>query len=167
MRKVPILILMAVLAMPGEVWAAAAANINVARGFQPHACRFPKTGAPAPGWICTARVRGLAIAAVGSSPRSGAGNAFMEQMAAADARVHLARKLGRVVQGRIDGNHRLQAKEDKVLTSLANESLADTRIIRSIYSPDGTLYVLVGLDAAHAEQMIDSVSSSYLERKHP
>ncbi len=47
---------------------------------------------------------------------------------------------------------------------LTDESLRDARIVKRAYAPDGTLYVLVGLDALQAHEKIDSVSSAYLAR---
>ena len=105
-------------------------------------CLFPKSKKRAPDWVCNAHADGLAVAAVGSAVKSGAGLSFMEQMATADARTHLAQNLRGSVQKKVAGS------DGAPTTRIIDESLQDTKVIKSAYGPDGTLYVLVGLDEA-------------------
>ena len=56
-------------------------------------CLFPKSRKRAPSWVCKAPADGSVMTAVGSAGKSGAGTSFMEQMAAADARMQFARNL--------------------------------------------------------------------------
>jgi hypothetical protein len=95
----------------------------------------------------------------------------MEQMAAADARMRLARDLRGSVQNRIKGSADYPSKEaadrdSALITRIANDSLTGAKIIRSTFSPDGTLYVLVGLDDTNAKKIIESIATNYLEQKH-
>ena len=57
-------------------------------------CTFPDAPAvAAPGWVCDEPVEGLAVSAVGSADKSGAGINFMKQQASAAARVQLAQMM--------------------------------------------------------------------------
>lgn len=84
-------------------------------------CTFPKSRKRAPTWVCTGQDEKQEITAVGSFAKSKAGIAHMEQMASAEARKKLAGKLNQ-------------------------EILEGTIILKSVYAPNGTLYVLVGVD---------------------
>jgi hypothetical protein len=133
-------------------------------------CVFPKSRKRAPIWICNAHTDGLAVTAVGSAVKSGAGISFMEQMAAADARVNLARDLRVSVQNKIKGSEDSTSKDaadqdGAIITKISNDSLQGTRIVKSAYGPNGTLYVLVGLDETSANKLIESISAEYLEQK--
>lgn len=142
-----------------------------AKGQMAKKCLFPKSRKRAPNWVCTAHINGLLVTAVGSSAKSGAGISFMEQMAAADARVRLARNLRESVQNKIKGsedspNKETTGRDSALITRIANDSLLGTKIIKSTFSPDGTLYVLVGLDETSAKKLIESITTNYLEQKH-
>jgi hypothetical protein len=88
----------------------------------------------------------------------------MKQMAAADARVQLAQMMRIQVTNMIKQYAETtgaanQATVDQVNSSvtkqITNESLVGTRLLRSITASDGTLYVLVGLDEASAQQITE------------
>lgn len=132
-------------------------------------CTFPKSARRAPAWVCTARAPGLALAAVGMAPRSQAGVSFMEQMAAADARARLAREVRESVRNKVAGAAAAGRKppepDGSLITVITNDSLQGAQVVKSIYGPNGTLYVLVGLDAAHAQQLIETVTAEYLKQK--
>ena len=128
-------------------------------------CVFPNTKEAAPGWVCDQPVEGVQVAAVGSAAKSDAGIAFMKQMAATDARVQLAQNMRVQVQNMIKQyveTTGAASKEtvDRVNTSvtkqITDQSLQGTKILRSITAPDGTLYVLVGLDTAEAQQLTEA-----------
>ncbi len=119
-------------------------------------CTFPGTNDAAPGWICDEPVEGLTVSAVGSATKSAAGPGFMKQMAAADARVQLAQNMKVQVRNMIkqfvETTGAADAETvDRVNTSVSklitDETLTGTRIYKSRTAPDGTLFVLVGLDA--------------------
>lgn len=94
----------------------------------------------------------------------------MEQMAAADARTHLAQNLSRSVQKKIASpanasNKDTAGRESDLITRIANESLQGTKVIKKAYGPNGTLYVLVGLDEANAKRLNESITADYLQKK--
>lgn len=133
-------------------------------------CLFPKSGKRAPIWVCDAKIDGLAVTAVGSAARSRAGISFMEQMATADARAHLAQNLSGAVQDKIAGrtnaaNKDAADRDRALITRITNESLQGTKVIKRAYGPNGTLYVLVGLDEENAKKLNESISKNYLQQK--
>lgn len=133
-------------------------------------CLFPKSRKRAPDWVCKAHEESLTVAAVGSFHKSGAGAEFMEQMAAADARVHLARKLHESVQKKIteseDSATRNSADRDSTLINkITDEQLQGTKILKSAYGPKGRLYVLIGFDEAGAQKLYEAVAADYLAQK--
>ena len=130
-------------------------------------CTYPNSNRQeaAPGWICDEPVPGIAVTAVGSAQKSKAGIAFMKQMAAADARVQLAQNVRIQVANMIKqyaettgaaGQETVDQVNSSVTKQITNESLAGTRILRSISGPDGTLYVLVGLDEESAQKITET-----------
>lgn len=133
-------------------------------------CLFPKSKKRAPNWVCDGHVDGLAVTAVGSAAKSGAGLSFMEQMAAADARAHLAQNLSEPVQKKTAGsanaaNKDAADREGALITRVADESLHGTKVLKKAYGPNGTLYVLVGLDEASAKKLNESITADYLQQK--
>lgn len=126
-------------------------------------CVFPDApGVAAPGWICDEPVEGVEVAAVGSADKSGAGHDFMKQMAATSARVQLAQRMKVKVQNMIkqyvETTGAANAETvDKALTSvtkqITNETLVGTKIYKTRTSPNGNLYVLLGMDPASVETM--------------
>lgn len=133
-------------------------------------CKFPGTKEEAPLWVCDAPVEGVLVSAVGSAEKSAAGLEFNKQMAATAARVRLAQNVRVHVTNMIKQyaeSTGAGSKEavDKVNTSvtkqITDETLVGTKIIRSAQAPDGTLYVLVGLDEMAAQKLVEtSVKSS-------
>lgn len=128
-------------------------------------CVFPGSDKEAPGWVCDQPVEGLPVAAVGSAAKSDAGLDFMKQMAATSARVQLAQNMKVQVQNMIKqyaettgaGN---KETVDRVNTSvtkqITDQTMQGTKILKSRVGPDGTLYVLVGLDTAAAQQLTEA-----------
>jgi hypothetical protein len=131
-------------------------------------CVFPDaTGSAAPGWVCDEPVDGVAVSAVGSAEKSAAGQSFMKNMAATDARVQLAQRMKVQVQNMVKQYAETTGAAssetvDKVNTSVTkqvtDQTLLGTRIYKSITSPNGTMYVLLGMDdgatAAAAENAL-------------
>lgn len=123
-------------------------------------CTFPNSAQPAPGWICDQPVEGMAVTAVGSATKSEAGLDFMKQMAATAARVQLAQQMQVQVENMIKqyaettgagSRETVDRVNTSVTKQITSQSLQGTRIVRSLQGPDGTMYVLVGLDPATAE----------------
>lgn len=119
-------------------------------------CVFPDAKeTAAPGWICDEPVAGVTVSSVGSAQKSGAGHSFMKQMAATDARVQLAQNMKVEVRNMVKQYVEAtgagdQETVDKVNTSvtkqITSQTLVGTRIYKSRVSPNGTLYVLLGMD---------------------
>lgn len=119
-------------------------------------CVFPD--APersAPPWICDEPVEGVELAAVGSADKSGAGHDFMKQMAATSARVQLAQRMQVHVQNMIKqyvettgaaSSETVDKVNTLVTKQITNETLVGTRIFKTRTSPNGHLYVLLGMD---------------------
>lgn len=128
-------------------------------------CVFPGTKDVAPGWVCDEPVEGMAVTAVGTAAKSAAGHSFMKQMAATAARVELAQNMRVQVKNMIKQYAETtgaadQETVDQVNTSvtkqITDESLQGTRIMKSLSAPDGTLYVLVGLDQTSVESLTET-----------
>ena len=126
-------------------------------------CTFPDApSAEAPLWVCSAPVEGVEVSAVGSAQIGAAGMAFAKQQGATQARVELAQSMkiqvNNMVKQYVEATGAGDAETvDQVMTSvtkqLTSETLVGTRIFRTQTSPNKTLYVLVGLDAAAAENI--------------
>ncbi len=120
-------------------------------------CVFPDApDAAAPGWICDEPVEGVDVSAVGVAEKSAAGHSFMKNMAATDARVQLAQRMKVHVQNMVKQYAETTGAADtetvdKVNTSvtkqITDETLVGTRIFKTRTSPNGSLYVLLGMDA--------------------
>lgn len=123
-------------------------------------CVFPDApSAAAPGWVCDAPVEGVAVSAVGVAEKSAAGHSFMKNMAATDARVQLAQAMRVHVQNMVKQYAETTGAADsetvdKVNTSvtkqITDETLVGTKIFKTRTSPNGALYVLLGMDASVA-----------------
>jgi len=126
-------------------------------------CSFPDAPrVAAPGWICDEPVEGLEVSAVGIASKSAAGHSFMKQMASTDARVQLAQQMQVHVQNMIKQYAETTGAADsetvdKVNTSvtkqITKESLVGSRIYKTQTSPNGTLYVLLGVDENNTMQI--------------
>jgi hypothetical protein len=125
-------------------------------------CTFPDSPKDAaPLWVCDAPVDGVPVSAIGSHEKSAAGVAFTRDQATALARVRLAQNMRTHVQNMIKqfaettGSGKTETV-DRVNTSVSklitNESIEGSKVFRTATSPNGTMYVLVGLDQVTAEQ---------------
>jgi hypothetical protein len=129
-------------------------------------CVFPDaTSASAPGWICDQPVEGIEVSAVGVAAKSAAGHSFMKNMAATDARVQLAQSMKVHVQNMVKQYAETTGAADsetvdKVNTSvtkqITDESLVGTKIYKTRVSPNGALYVLLGMDASMAAKATEN-----------
>jgi len=123
-------------------------------------CVFPDApNTAAPGWICDEPVEGVAVSAVGVAEKSAAGHSFMKNMAATDARVQLAQAMKVHVQNMVKQYAETTGAADsetvdKVNTSvtkqITDETLVGTKIFKTRTSPNGALYVLLGMDGSVA-----------------
>jgi hypothetical protein len=121
-------------------------------------CVFPDAPTTsAPGWICDEPVEGVEVSAVGVAEKSAAGHSFMKNMAQTDARVQLAQSMKVHVQNMVKQYAETTGAADsetvdKVNTSvtkqITDETLVGTKIYKTRTSPNGALYVLLGMDAS-------------------
>ena len=119
-------------------------------------CVFPDApSTAAPGWICDEPVEGIDVSAIGVAEKSAAGHSFMKNMAATDARVQLAQAMQVHVQNMVKQYAETTGAADsetvdKVNTSvtkqITDETLVGTKIYKTRSSPNGALYVLLGMD---------------------
>ena len=102
---------------------------------------------------------------MGSAAKSDAGLDFMRQMAATGARVQLAQSMKVHVQDLITmfaettgaaSKETVDRANKSVIKLITDQTLQGTKIMKSITGPDGTLYVLVGLDTAGAQQLTEA-----------
>lgn len=150
-----------ITALAGLLWLLAGCSATPQRPATA-GCTFPDSRSPAPAWVCGEPLEGVTVSAVGSAPAAEAGSGFTRQMASTDARVQLAQSL-RVhvsnlirdyvaVTGMADGE-----SVDRVSTSVSqqitDETLIGSRIYRTAVAPNGSMYVLVGLDANYAREL--------------
>ena len=135
-----------------------------------HKCTFPKSRKRAPAWICNKHAEGLTVTALGFAPRSRAGISFMEQMALADARSHLVQEMRIAVEKRLNGDvpagKAATGQSGELLTRITDQTLQGTTIEKRANGPHGSLYVLVGLDEANANRLIESVTAEYRAQQH-
>jgi len=103
-------------------------------------CVFPDSNETiAPDWICSGRTEGIEHSAVGFAEKSAAGESFMKQMAASNARSALVNKQSGNV------NDVVRSNEQGATTRLTKEILINAKVIKTATSPTGRLYVLVGI----------------------
>ena len=128
-------------------------------------CVFPNTKEQAPLWVCDAPVDGVEVSAVGRGEKSGAGIEFMKQMGATSARVQLAQRMKVRVQNMIKqyaettgaGSSETVDQVNTVVTKqITDQSLEGSRIYRTTTSPDGAMYVLVGLDKLSVQKVAEN-----------
>jgi hypothetical protein len=132
----------------------------------PLKCSWPGTTQEAPSWTCDSPVEGVAVSAVGIYEKSAAGLQFQKDQATASARVALAQQMRVHVAnmikqyaettgaGSTETVDRVNSAVSKLVTS---ESLEGSRIYMSAVSPNGSMYVLVGLDPKLAARNTEQV----------
>lgn len=165
MRQFMCVLVSAAMVLSGYAWGdtpvATAADAKMNRTKK---CLFPKSKKRAPAWVCHAQTGGLAVAAVGAAAKSKAGLAFMEQMAAADARAQLVQKLRVPMHKKMPGsagtaNGETAERDKAFITRISEESLSGTKIMKRAYSPNGTLYVLMVLDETDAQKLRETIKA--------
>lgn len=137
-------------------------------------CYYPDApGVSAPVWICGAKVEGIAVSAVGVAKKTTAGVNFMLQQASANARIFLAQQIQSnvtaMVKNYAETTGDLEFNNETVdqvssLTSkvITQQSLIGTKIFKQITSPNGNLYVLVGLDQdSYSAYITNTMNTSY------
>lgn len=140
------------------------------------ACVFPDApNSEAPTWVCDERVKGVVVSAVGTAAKSSAGPSFMRNMASTDARVQLAQSMKVHVQNMVKQYAETTGAADtetvdrvntSVTKQITDETLVGTRVFKTSTSPNGTFYVLLGVDAAAAAQATANAVQSSLNNEN-
>lgn len=140
-----------------------------------HDCVYPSMpDRPAPGWICDQPVDGVEVSAVGSAQKSAAGPAFMKQMAATRARVELAQRMKVHVANMVKQyaettgagtTETVDMVNTSVTKQITKETLTGTKIWRTHTAPDGTLYVLIGLDDKAVQQSAEKALKTSMKNE--
>lgn len=158
MRKVMCMLLSAAMILSSNAWGDTSTTLNP-KAVKAKKCFFPKSKKRAPVWICNAQADGLTVAAVGSAAKSQAGLAFMEQMAEADARSQLVQNVRGSTRKIIANEGKTAAPDNAFIAKISEESLSGTKIMKRTYGPDGTLYVLMGLNASDAQKLREAINA--------
>jgi hypothetical protein len=133
-------------------------------------CYFPDSREDAPEWVCTGHMEKL-LTGIGSFPPSQASHNLRFQTAQQRARADLARKFEIQIKGAlkdyedVTGANRNEVV-DQYVQNLSSGMIANylqgSRTYASISGPDGTLYLLMGIDEElAAKNMKRLVRSSY------
>lgn len=134
-------------------------------------CAFPGTQQAAPGWICDEPVPGVDVSTVGSHPKTAAGYQFAKTQAATQARAELARQMQAKVSSLIKNwsettgvgeSETVDTVSSATTKLISSETLIGSRIYKSITAPDGTTFVLIGLDSgASLKVQQEALRNSY------
>ena len=140
---------------------------NVVKLGKPDTCVFPDAPKDeAPAWVCDSPVEGVAVSAVGSHEKSAAGPSFMKDQAATAARVNLAQQMKvhvtNMIKQYVETTGAASSETvDKVNTNVSKlitaETIMGSRVFRSATSPNGSVYVLVGLDPTVTKEATEKV----------
>ena len=134
-------------------------------------CSYPDNPSQAaPEWVCNEALDGYEVAAVGVTEKSKAGIAFMEQIAATNARVKLAQQIRVQVQNMVKtflettgsgDSETVDRANTSVTRQITDESLAGSKVVKKITNKLGTLYVLVAIDETEFNSLTsDALSTS-------
>ena len=166
MHKFIFVLLSVSMLLGGYAWGdSTGISTQIVKVSKPKKCLFPKSKKRAPDWVCNINEDNLAVTAVGSCAKSKAGIAFMEQMAATDARVHLADKLRLSVQQKIAVSEGAVVYDNDLISKISDEQLQGTKVLKSVYGPRGKLYVLMGIDEAGAQKLREAIAADYLAQQ--
>ena len=125
-------------------------------------CVYPDgSNEAAPGWICDEPVAGVSVSAVGVFGPTKAGVSFQKTQATADARGKLAEQFQVQVDKMVKSYfgttgvgdaETVDSVSQSVLKTVSSETLYGSKVYKSRMGPDGSMYVLVGLDEANTRE---------------
>jgi hypothetical protein len=110
-------------------------------------------------------VAGWAVTAPGTAAKTAAGYSFQKQMAMTDARVQLAQQVKIQVSNMVKQFAETTGTGDRetvdrvnasVTRQITDQSLSGSKAVVSVTAPDGSLWVLVGLDQKAVEEITKS-----------
>lgn len=126
-------------------------------------CTFPDApNIKAPVWVCNQAPQGVEVFAVGFAENSGVGKNFDKQMAATDARVHLAQRMRMYVAEMIKSHvesigvneaNKLNSDLGAINNLVLSETHLFAKIIDQVKSPTG-LYVMVVVEPEIVKQAV-------------
>ncbi len=138
-------------------------------------CNFPQTSEKAPLWVCGASVDGLEVQGVGVAKKSKAGLNLTRQKAAANARVNIAQELkaniisevSEKISSQSDGQTEIIADVSSFVSKqVVSSNLIGAKVYREVYSSDGTLYTLVGLNKDAYNKTIKNIEEQAQQDKN-
>jgi outer membrane lipopolysaccharide assembly protein LptE/RlpB len=118
-------------------------------------CTFDDGKTEAPSYFCTRKVEGFSILGRGVYAKSPAGMNFMVQQAALAARVELAQTVRTQLSAStknylgstgVGDATSIDAAASSTTSSLTDEALMGSTIVRQVVGPEGEVYVFVGID---------------------
>lgn len=174
MSKITNVVLVSAVAMALAACTTAAPPAPAAPPARVAECVFPNSEKAAPLWVCDGPAEGVAVSSTGSHPKTAAGIDFQKTHAATAARVKLASAMKVRVTNMIKQYAETTGVGDKetvdaVYTSatkqITDETLVGSKIMRSAQGPDGTMYVLVGLDETSAAKATEMVVKSSMNNE--
>lgn len=129
-------------------------------------CVFPQSTQKAPSWVCSqgGGIEGVAIWAPGSFQKTAAGAAFQQDQATLNGRTRLAQQVRTVVTNGLKqailttgagSGETVDQVASSASKSITAETLVGSRVYRTTYAPDGTMFVLVGIDETTAKRVVD------------
>jgi LPP20 lipoprotein len=129
------------------------------------ACTFPGSSQKAPSWVCGigGAVEGAAVWAAGSYQKTQAGVAFQEAQAMLNGRAQLVQQMRSVVSSGVKqatqttgsgSSETVDQVASNTAKLISSETLVGSRKFAQVSGPDGTLYVLVGVDEAAAKRVV-------------
>ncbi|WP_133012113.1 LPP20 family lipoprotein [Marinomonas flavescens] len=140
-------------------------------------CSYPDSpGTAAPAWICSQPFEGLELQAVGFSKKMASGPGVMRDVAGSEARSRLVSAFSSDVNSRlsrvtkdstVDSKNTNSDVTERVQKTLATMTLQRARVYRTQFSPEGNLYVLVGLNKEAYKANVDSVAKTAIGQDSP
>ena len=128
-------------------------------------CAFPDLPeTPAPGWVCDEPVEGVVVSAVGAAEKSAAGIAFSKNMAETDARVQIALSMKTHVKNMVRqyanttgtvSSETVDKVNSSVTSQVTDQTVTNARRYKSTVSPNGVVYVLMGINDATAMKVTE------------
>lgn len=141
----------------------------------PLQCTFPDAQETlAPGWVCDEPVEGVDVYAVGVYEKTAAGLQFQKDQATASARVNLAQQMkvhvANMVKQYVETTGAGSSETvDKVNTSVSKlitkETLEGSKLFKTVVSPKGTMYALVGFDTKLAQKKTEDVLKTSMKNE--
>ncbi|MGO3346749.1 MAG: hypothetical protein ACTIM4_16415 [Marinomonas sp.] len=140
-------------------------------------CAYPDSPSDsAPSWICSEPVEGLELQGVGYSRKMASGSGMMRDVAITEGRSRLASefstdvssRLARVTTESVINNENISSDvAERVQKSLATMTLQKAHVYRTQFSPEGNLYVLVGLNKEDYKTNMDAIAKAAIGEDSP